>query len=50
MIRGTCGRMPSRGNSALILRAVRLGWLIETGTAEPFSGTMRNGIWNFGVR
>ena len=28
----------------------RSGWWIEIGTAEPFSGTMRNGIWDFGVR
>jgi hypothetical protein len=27
-----------------------LSWWIETGTAEPFSGTLRNGIWNFEVR
>ena len=42
--------MPSEGNSGLILRAGRSGWLIEIGTAEPFSGTLRNGIRNFMVR
>jgi len=39
-----------KGNLALILRAWRSDWLIETGTAEPFLTEMRNGIWDFGVR
>jgi hypothetical protein len=34
----------------LILRAGRLGWWFEVGTAEPFSWTMRNRIWDFRVR
>jgi hypothetical protein len=50
MMRGNCGRMPLKGNSALILISGKLDWWTETRTAEPFSGTMRNGFWDFGVR
>ena len=44
MMRGNCGRRLSRGNLALILRAGRSGWWIETGTAEPFSTDFRYGF------
>jgi hypothetical protein len=50
LMRGNCERRLSKGNSGLILRAVRSECWIKTGTAEPFSTEMRNGIWNFEVR
>ena len=41
---GTAEGGRSGGNSGLILTAERSGWLIENGTADPFSAEMRNGI------
>jgi hypothetical protein len=50
LIRLNFGRMPLTRQFGIDFHSGEFGFLNWDGTAEPFSGTMRNGIWNFGVR